>query len=281
MEKMLVSPEELAAHLDDPTWVVFDTRHELTDPARGPAAYAAGHIPGAYFLHVDHDLAGHHTGSNGRHPLPEPSDLAAKLNERGVAPDTQVVIYDDMGGNYAVRLWWMLRWLGHDRVALLDGGWPRWQGEQRPVSTALPAPRAGSFEPKRKLGATVDASFLERFSTDPSIRLIDARAAERFRGEQESIDPVAGHIPGAVNRFWKSNLEADGRFKSAEKLRAEFEMVLGAVPAAQVVHSCGSGVTACHNLFAMELAGLDGARLYPGSWSEWCADASRPVARGD
>lgn len=281
MEKMLVTPEELAAHLDDPTWVVFDTRHELTDPARGPAAYAAGHIPGAYFLHVDHDLAGHHTGSNGRHPLPEPSDLAAKLNQRGLAPGTRAVIYDDMGGNYAVRLWWMLRWLGHDRVALLDGGWPRWLEEKRPVSTALPAPRAGSFEPKPLLGATVDASFLERFSTDPSIRLVDARAAERFRGEQESIDPVAGHIPGAVNRFWKSNLEADGRFKSPEKLRAEFEAVLGGVPAAKVVHSCGSGVTACHNLFAMELAGLDGARLYPGSWSEWCADASRPVARGD
>ncbi len=280
MEKMLVTPEELAAHLDDPTWVVFDTRHELTDPARGPAAYAAGHIPGAYFLHVDHDLAGHHTGSNGRHPLPEPPDLAAKLSERGVAPGTQVVIYDDLGGNYAVRLWWMLRWLGHDRVALLDGGWPGWLAQKRPVSTAVPAPRSGSFAPKPTLGATVDASFLQRFSTDPSIRLIDARAAERFRGEQESIDPVAGHIPGAVNRFWKSNLEADGRFKSPEKLRAEFEPVLGGVPAAQVVHSCGSGVTACHNLFAMELAGLGGARLYPGSWSEWCADASRPVATG-
>jgi thiosulfate/3-mercaptopyruvate sulfurtransferase len=280
MENMLVTPEELQAHLQDPEWIVFDTRHELTDPARGPKVYAEGHVPGAYFIHVDHDLAGHHTGSNGRHPLPEPAAFAAMLNERGLAPSSQVVVYDDMGGNYAVRLWWMLRWLGHERVALLDGGWPRWLAEKRPVSKDVPAPRKGSFVPRPRLGATVDAPFLERFSRDPSIRLIDARAGERFRGEQESIDPVAGHIPGAVNRFWKSNLQADGRFKPPPVLRAEFEQVLAGVAPGQVVHSCGSGVTACHNLFAMELAGLAGARLYPGSWSEWCANPERPVAKG-
>jgi len=280
MEKLLVTPEELQAHLDDPHWIVFDTRHELTDPARGPKVYAEGHIPGAHFIHVDHDLAGHHTGTNGRHPLPEPAAFAAVLNERGLEPYSQVVIYDDMGGNYAVRLWWMLRWLGHERVALLDGGFPRWLAEKRPVSTETPAPRKGSFLPRPRLGATVDAPFLERFSRDPSIRLIDARAGERFRGEQETIDPVAGHIPGAVNRFWKSNLEADGRFKAPQALRAEFHQLLAGVDPGQVVHSCGSGVTACHNLFAMELAGLPGARLYPGSWSEWCADAKRPVAKG-
>ena len=280
MEKLLVTPEELQAHLDDPHWIVFDTRHELTDPARGPKVYAEGHIPGAHFIHVDQDLAGHHTGTNGRHPLPEPAAFAAVLNERGLEPYSQVVIYDDMGGNYAVRLWWMLRWLGHERVALLDGGFPRWLAEKRPVSTETPAPRKGSFLPRPRLGATVDAPFLERFSRDPSIRLIDARAGERFRGEQETIDPVAGHIPGAVNRFWKSNLEADGRFKAPQALRAEFHQLLAGVDPGQVVHSCGSGVTACHNLFAMELAGLPGARLYPGSWSEWCADAKRPVAKG-
>ena len=280
MEKLLVTPEELQAHLDDPHWIVLDTRHELTDPARGPKVYAEGHIPGAHFIHVDHDLAGHHTGTNGRHPLPEPAAFAAVLNERGLEPYSQVVIYDDMGGNYAVRLWWMLRWLGHERVALLDGGFPRWLAEKRPVSTETPAPRKGSFLPRPRLGATVDAPFLERFSRDPSIRLIDARAGERFRGEQETIDPVAGHIPGAVNRFWKSNLEADGRFKAPQALRAEFHQLLAGVDPGQVVHSCGSGVTACHNLFAMELAGLPGARLYPGSWSEWCADAKRPVAKG-
>ena len=277
---MLVTPEELQAHLDDPGWIVFDTRHELTDPARGPKVYAEGHIFGAHFIHVDHDLAGHHTGTNGRHPLPEPAAFAAMLNERGLVPSSQVVIYDDMGGNYAVRLWWMLRWLGHERVALLDGGWPRWLAEKRPVSTETPARRKGSFVPRPRLGATVDAPFLERFSRDPSIRLIDARVGERFRGEQETIDLVAGHIPGAVNRFWKSNLEADGRFKAPQALRAEFEHLLAGVDPGQAVHSCGSGVTACHNLFAMELAGLPGARLYPGSWSEWCADPNRPVAKG-
>jgi thiosulfate/3-mercaptopyruvate sulfurtransferase len=281
MEGMLVTPQELAAHLDDPRWVVFDVRHELTDPARGPKLYSEGHIPGAHFLHVDHDLAGHHTGTNGRHPLPEPAHLARKVAERGVTPETQVVIYDDMGGNYAVRLWWMLRWLGHGHVALLDGGYPRWLAEKRPVTTEVPPLRPGSFTPRPQLGATVDAPFLERFSQDDSIRLIDARAGERFRGEQETIDPVAGHIPGAVHRFWKSNLEADGRFKAPAALRSEFESVLAGVAPGQVVHSCGSGVTACHNLFAMELAGLRGSRLYPGSWSEWCADPARPVARGE
>jgi thiosulfate/3-mercaptopyruvate sulfurtransferase len=280
MDKMLVTTEELATHLGDPDWIVFDVRHELTDPTRGPKVYAEGHIPGAQFLHVDHDLAGHHTGKNGRHPLPEPAELARKLAERGVTPESQVVIYDDMGGNYAVRLWWMMRWLGHGRVALLDGGYPRWIAEKRPVTTDVPEPRAGSFAARPRLGATVDAPFLERFAQDPSIRLIDARAGERFRGEQETIDPVAGHIPGSVNRFWKSNLDADGRFKPAAMLRSEFEAILGAVPPQQAVHSCGSGVTACHNLFAMELAGLRGSRLYPGSWSEWCADPARPVARG-
>lgn len=280
MERLLVTPEELERHLDDPAWVVFDVRHELTDPEHGPLVYAAGHIPGAHFLHVDHDLAGAHTGKNGRHPLPEPAELARKLSERGVAPGTQVVVYDDMGGNYAVRLWWMLRWLGHDRVALLDGGYPRWRREKRPVTTEVPPKRAGSFTPAPALGATVDAPFLERFAQDPSIRLIDARSGERFRGEQEPIDPVAGHIPGSVHRFWKANLDADGLFKPPAALRGEFEAILGSVPPEQAVHSCGSGVTACHNLFAMELAGLRGSRLYPGSWSEWCADPSRPVARG-
>jgi thiosulfate/3-mercaptopyruvate sulfurtransferase len=278
MEKMLVTPEELQSHLDDPNWVVFDVRHELTDAARGPKVYAEGHVPGAYFLHMDHDLAGNHTGRNGRHPLPTPAELAKKLADRGVSADTQVVIYDDAAGSFAVRLWWMLRWLGHGRVALLDGGYPRWVAEKRPTTTEVPQPRAGSFQPRATLGATVDAPFLERFSTDPSIRLIDARVGERFRGEQETIDPVAGHIPGAVNRFWKSNVEADGRFKPPQVLRAEFESVMKGLAPGQVVHSCGSGVTACHNLFAMELAGLEGSRLYPGSWSEWCADPSRPVA---
>jgi thiosulfate/3-mercaptopyruvate sulfurtransferase len=279
-EKLLVTTDELAQHLADPDWVVIDTRHDLGNPDRGPAAYAEGHIPGAYFMHVDHDLAGPKTGKNGRHPLPNLDEFARKLNERGVAPGRQVVVYDDMGGNYAVRLWWMLRWLGHDKVALLDGGYPKWATEQRPIAREVPASRAGSFIPRPHLGSAVDVSFVERFAGSPGMKLVDARVAERFTGQQETIDPVAGHVPGAANRFWKENLDGDGRFKPAARLRAEFDSLLGGLDPSQVVHMCGSGVTACHNIFAMELAGLPGSKLYPGSWSEWCAEPSRPVAKG-
>jgi thiosulfate/3-mercaptopyruvate sulfurtransferase len=277
MDKILVSAQELATHLGDPGWVVFDTRHDLGDPAKGSRAYAAGHIPGAYFLHMDDDLAGPRSGSNGRHPLPDPQAFAARINARGVTPDTHVVVYDDMGGNFAVRLWWMLRWLGHDRVALLDGGFPAWQQAGLPITADVPAPRQGRFAPKPHLGWTVDAPFLERFHADASIRLVDARAAERFAGLQEPLDPVAGHIPGALNRFWQANLTPEGRFKAPEALRGEYDALLAGAAPSQSVHMCGSGVTACHNIFAMELAGLSGARLYPGSWSEWCADRSRPM----
>jgi thiosulfate/3-mercaptopyruvate sulfurtransferase len=277
MEKLLVTAPELAEHLDDPDWVVFDTRHDLMDPEKGRRAYAEGHIPGAYFLHVDDDLAGAKTGANGRHPLPDLAEFAARMNERGVTPKTQVVAYDDMSGNFAVRLWWMLRWLGHDRVALLDGGIPMWVKEGLPLTRDVPAPRKGAFVPRPHLGATVDVHFVERFREDPSIRLLDARAAERFAGLQEPIDPVAGHIPGAVNRFWQKNLTPDGRFKPADALRREYDAMLSGMAPEQTVHMCGSGVTACHNIFAMELAGLPGGRLYPGSWSEWCSDASRPM----
>jgi thiosulfate/3-mercaptopyruvate sulfurtransferase len=276
---MLITPEELARHLDDPRWVVFDTRHDLMDPAKGRKAYEAGHIPGAFFLGLDDALAGPRTGRNGRHPLPELSALAAALNRCGVGPDTHVVAYDDMSGSFAVRLWWMLRWLGHEQVSLLDGGFPLWVKEGRPVTAEQPAPREGHFVPRPQLGATVDAHFVDRFREDRAARLIDARAPERFKGLQEPIDPVAGHVPGAMNRFWKSNLRDDGRFKAPDVLRREFEALLGDADPGSAVHMCGSGVTACHNIFAMELAGLPGGRLYPGSWSEWCADPGRAVAR--
>ena len=280
MEKLLVNAEELAKHLDDPAWVVFDTRHDLTDPEAGPHHYAEGHIPGAYFLHTDRDLAGPKTGTNGRHPLPDIAAFAARINRCGVGPGTQVVAYDAQGGSFAVRLWWMLRWLGHGKVALLDGGWPLWVREKRPVAREVPPDRPGTFVPKPRLGATVDAPFVDRMREDAGAKLVDARAAARYAGAQETIDPVAGHIPGAVNRFWQSNLEADGRFKEAAKLRDEWRAILAGTPPERSVHMCGSGVTACHNLFALELAGLGEARLYPGSWSEWCADRSRAVATG-
>ena len=278
MDTNLVTTAELAAHLADPDWIVFDTRHELSDVGKGRRAYAAGHVPGAYFLHVDEDLSGPKSGTNGRHPLPDPAVFAAKMNERGLAPGKQVVVYDDLGGNFAVRLWWMLKWLGHDRVAILDGEWPQWEKEGRPVSTEVPPPRKGNFVARPMLGATVDAPFLERFREDPSIKLVDARAPERYAGLKEPIDPVAGHIPGAVSRFWQKNLNPDGRFKSREQLRKEYDEMLAGMPGESVVHMCGSGVTACHNMIAMAIAGLPVGRLYPGSWSEWVADRSRPVA---
>jgi thiosulfate/3-mercaptopyruvate sulfurtransferase len=277
---MLVTTQQLADHLEDRDWIVIDTRHDLMDPARGPRVYAEGHIPGAYFMHVDHDLSGAMTGKNGRHPLPDLAAFAAKVNACGVAPGRKVVAYDDMGGNWALRLWWLLRWLGHDEVSVLDGQFPAWVKEGRPVSKDVPPAREGAFVPKPLLGATVDSGYLEVFHESPGLRLIDARAAERFEGRVEPIDPVAGHIPGAVNRFWKDNLAPDGRFKAPGQLREEYLAILGDTPAAQAVHACGSGVTACHNVFAMELAGLAGSRLYPGSWSEWCSDPARPVALG-
>ena len=276
--ELLVSTEQLAAHLADPDWIVVDVRHDLVDPRKGPAAYAAGHIPGAYFLHVDDDLAGFKDGTNGRHPLPPLDLFALRMNARGVAPGRMVVAYDERGGMFASRLWWMLRWLGHERAALLDGGFAAWLREERPVDTEVPAPREGRFVPRPQLGATVDVHYVAAFRESPTVRLIDARAPERFSGAQEPIDPVAGHIPGAVNRFCQQNLAPDGRFKPASQLRAEFLELLGDATPNLTVHQCGSGVAACHNILAMELAGIHGSRLYPGSWSEWCADPARPIA---
>ncbi|MCM2329382.1 MAG: sulfurtransferase [Lysobacter sp.] len=278
--ELLVSTETLAAHLDDPEWIVFDTRHDLAWPEKGREAWKAAHVPGAFFMHMDEDLSGSKTGKNGRHPLPAIADFAARMNRCGVAPGRQVVVYDDGGGSFAVRLWWMLRWLGHERVALLDGGFAAWKRESRPLDAAVPAPRDGRFEPRPAQGATVDTAAVAAGLGGPGMVILDARAATRYMGENETLDPVAGHIPGSLNRFWQHNLGYDGRFLPPEELHAEFIEELGEVPPSSVVHSCGSGVTACHNLFAMELAGLAGSRLYPGSWSEWCADPSRPVATG-
>jgi thiosulfate/3-mercaptopyruvate sulfurtransferase len=280
MDSLLITPADLAAHLDDPAWIVFDTRHDLGDPAKGQRAYALSHIPGAYFAHVDKDLAGAKSGTNGRHPLPGAEAFAEFLNTRGVGPGTRVVVYDDTSGMYASRLWWLLDWLGHDDVRLLDGGYSRWQHEGGAITSELPSHRPGHFVPRPRLGATVDAPFVAAFGRDARVALIDARAADRFEGRVEPLDPVAGHIPGAVNRFWQANLGPDGSFKAAGQLREEFTKLLAGRASADAIHSCGSGVTACHNLFAMQLAGLGGSRLYPGSWSEWCADPARPVATG-
>jgi thiosulfate/3-mercaptopyruvate sulfurtransferase len=275
----LVDTETLARHLDDPSWVVFDCRHDLARPDWGETEYAKSHIPGARFLHLDRDLSAPMTGKNGRHPLPDPGALAAKLGAAGVGPATQVVVYDAQASAYAARAWWSLRWLGHDAVAILDGGWGRWLKEGHPETAALPAPTAARFVARTRAMA-VDAAYVLAHLRDPVVKVVDARANDRYRGQNETLDPVAGHIPGSVNRVIKENLDATGRFKPAAQLLAEWEAFLGGLAPGQVVHSCGSGVAACHNLFAMELAGLAGSRLYGGSWSEWVADPSRPVATG-
>jgi len=275
----LVATETLAAHLDDLRWIVFDCRHDLGHPNAGREAYLSSHLPGARFMHMDEDLAGPLTGSNGRHPLPDPATFAAKLGAAGVGRDSQVVAYDAQGGASAARLWWMLRWLGHDAVAVLDGSLGKWRREERPETAALPRITSARFEPHPRPD-TVDVGFVASHLRDPAVKLVDARSAERYRGEAEPIDPVAGHIPGSVNRFVGDNLGTGSVFKPAAQLRAEWQALLAGMPAEGIVHSCGSGVAACHNLLAMEIAGLSGSRLYPGSWSEWCADPRRPYVTG-
>lgn len=272
----LVDGATLAAHLDDAGWRVFDCRHQLADPAAGEAAYTAGHLPGASFLHLDRDLSGPTTGSNGRHPLPDPQRLAARLAAAGVSNTTQVVAYDDAGGMIAGRLWWLLRWLGHERVALLDGGIQGWQAAGRPLSRAVPQPASAVFAAAPR-DWVVDADTVLANLDGGELCVVDARSPDRFRGENETLDRVGGHIPGARNRFFRDNLDADGCFRPAAELRREFSALLAGVAPAQVVMQCGSGVSACHNLLAMEIAGLPGARLYAGSWSEWCSDPVRPV----
>ena len=276
----LVSGADLAQHLDDPVWVVVDCRHDLVAAGAGENAYNAAHIRDARFMHADRDLAGPLNGRNGRHPLPAAGVFMQTLGKAGITPSSQVVTYDAQGGIFASRLWWMLHhWLGHRNVAVLDGGWNQWLADARPQSTTVPRPAPSNYN-ATPLDVIADTGYVQSHLGQAGMLLIDARAADRYRGENETLDPVAGHIPGARNRFFKDNLAADGRFKSAAALRAEFETLIAGATANTVVHQCGSGVTACHNKLAMDIAGLPGSRVYPGSWSEWCADPSRPVRTG-
>lgn len=279
---MLIRTDDLASHLNDPSWVIFDCRHDLVDHGKGERLYRENHLPGAHFASVETALAGSKTGKNGRHPLPTPEAFAEFLARCGVTRASKIVAYDDAGGLYAARLWWMARWIGLENVALLDGGWQKWTAENRAVTTAVPTPK-----PVPALAVTMDrtavlsaADVLNRLS-DPSSALIDARAGERYRGEVEPMDPVAGHIPGALNRFYKTNLKADLTFRPADELKTEFRTLIGSRAPERIAHQCGSGITACANLFAMEYAGLPGSKLYAGSWSEWVSDPTRPVARGE
>jgi len=280
----LISAAELQALQRSPVPpLLLDCGFDLADPAAGERQHAAGHLPGAVYVHLDRDLSGMKTGRNGRHPLPDRAALAAKAGVWGIAPGTQVVTYDAQGGPYAARAWWLLKWLGHAAVAALDGGVAAWQATGGALVTAPAEPRPQPPYPAAQAAMpTIDAHRLQ--SQLDQVTLFDARAGERYRGDVEPLDPVAGHIPGATLRFFKDNLAPDGRFKAAAQLRAEFE-ALGAVGpvggrGGPVVHQCGSGVTACHNLLAMAHAGLGTTTLYPGSWSEWCSDPLRPVARG-
>lgn len=277
----LVTTDELAAHLDDPLWVVLDCRFMLTDTEAGQRAYHQGHIPGARYAHLDKDLSVPVTKDSGRHPLPDPEVLAKKLGEWGVGNDTQVIAYDDSFGAMAGRLWWLLRWLGHVRVALLDSGLPKWQREQLPLTAEVPEIKPVTFSATPRHDLWVETAVVEEALRHGDTILIDARAEERFSGEIEPLDPVAGHIPGAVNYPYEDNLDFSGEFLNKNDLRGEYEGLLAGKSPDRVIHMCGSGVTACHNILAMEHAGLHGARLYAGSWSEWIRDRSRPIATGN
>jgi len=270
----LVSTEELGRH---PEWRVFDCRHDLAKPDRGLEEFAIGHIPGARFAHLDRDLSAPMNGANGRHPLPDAKTFIAWLGRQGLAPADQIVCYDSGSGAVAARLWWMLRWVGHEAVAVLDGGLAKWLQEGRPVSAEVPEVSATVYPGKAK-GAMV-ASVAMVAKKLKKAALLDARAPLRYRGEQEPIDPVAGRIPGAKNRFNGDNLSSEGTFKNAAMLRSEFAAIFPDRNAAEIIHYCGSGVSACHNALAMEIAGLGGSRVYVGSWSEWSADPARPIAR--
>lgn len=275
----LISAAELAALLKQAGTtdvLVLDCRFSLAAPEAGQQAYAQGHVPGAVYANLDKDLSGPKTGLNGRHPLPTPDAFLATLRRWGLQAHTEVIAYDDAGGMFAARAWWMLRWMGHPLVRVLDGGWGSWQAQGGAVSTEVPSrsPSQIQLTPHDEHLTRID--FVQaNLGNRGAMQLLDARAPDRFRGENETLDPVGGHIPGAINRFFQLNLAADGRFKPPQLLRDEFTALLGSQPIDTVVHQCGSGVTACHNLLAMTHAGLEGSRLYAGSWSEWCADQGR------
>ncbi|MBE0613622.1 MAG: sulfurtransferase [Burkholderiales bacterium] len=275
----LVSPEQLEAHLRDPQWLIFDCRFALTRPESGRQAYVKAHIPGARYAHLEEDLCGPITPASGRHPLPDPNLLADKLGRWGVDGDKQVVVYDDSFGAMAVRLWWLLRWLGHDAVALLDGGFPAWQRQGRELGADTPLIQPAAFRAAPDDNLWIDSPAMLQALEQKRV-IIDARAEERFSGFIEPLDKVAGHIPGTLNSPYEDNLDMRGNFLKAEELRALYEPLLGGSPPNEAIHMCGSGVTACHNLLAMEIAGMPGGKLYVGSWSEWITDPSRPIATG-
>ncbi len=286
MTNALISATELTTLLREASGQVLliDVSFDLSDPGAGLRSHLAGHLPGAAYVHLDSDLSAAKTGLNGRHPLPSPEAFCARMAALGARDDHHIVAYDSNGSMYAARLWWMLRWAGHARVQVLDGGLAAWRAAGGAVEVGdAPAPVLADAQPysrRPSLVTSVDHTALRANLATQQHFVVDARAPDRYRGENETLDPIGGRIPGAGNRFFRDNLAADGHFKPAAQLRAEWLTVMGDRAATDLVHQCGSGVTACHNLLAMEAAGLTGAALYAGSWSEWCAQSGAPIARG-
>jgi thiosulfate/3-mercaptopyruvate sulfurtransferase len=278
--KTLVSPAELALHLDDPHWAVVDARFSLADHELGEQNYRAAHIPGAVYAHLERDLSSPQiAGKTGRHPLPPVEVIARTLGAWGIGDDTQVIVYDDNSGVFAGRLWWMLRWLGHDAAAILDGDFRQWQREGRPVRSGVEHRAPRPFTPRMRPELVVTAGEIEARLGDPTLHLFDARAADRFRGENETLDPLGGHIPGARSAPYAGNLDAEGRMLPPEVLRARFEQLLDGAPVAEAIFYCGSGVSVAHDAIALEHAGLGLPRVYVGSWSDWISTGQRPVER--
>jgi thiosulfate/3-mercaptopyruvate sulfurtransferase len=281
MYTTLISPQELAANLNNSNWAVVDCRFALTDTEQGRREYQQSHIIGAVYAHLDEDLSGPIIpGQTGRHPLPAIETFAQMLAKWGIDNHTQVVAYDSAGGAMASRLWWMLRWLGHRAVAVLDGGWPAWQRKGLPTRSGDETRGPKTFTPHPRPELLAQADDVLRLCTNPAYRLFDARSADRYRGENETLDPVAGHIPGALSLPYGGNLDKDGSFLPAGQLKARFKAHFGDIPAERTIFYCGSGVTAAHNALAVAHAGLGEAKLYAGSWSEWITDPSRPVETG-
>ena len=278
MHSSLISTQIAQDHLDNPEWCFFDCRYELTAPEKKKEEYSLSHIPGAVYVDMNKDLAATHVaGKTGRHPLPSVDNLALKFSAMGIDNSIQVAVYDDAGGSHAARFWWILRWLGHDAVTVIDGGWSSWIKEERPVSSEILIPVAKKFIALPRINWTVTADEIIKDFNKPETCVLDARSGQRFRGENEKLDPVAGHIPGALSAPFTDNLNENGNWKSKSELRQKFEKLLKGSPAEEAVSYCGSGITACHNILAIYHAGLGESRLYPGSWSEWITNPDRPV----
>lgn len=280
MFNTLISVDELNNNLKSPNWVIVDCRFSLADKESGRRDYQSAHIPSATYAHLDEDLSGPIIpGKTGRHPLPSVKKAATLFSSWGIGNDTQVVAYDQGHGGIAARLWWMLRWLGHEKVAVLNGGWAAWQKAGLTTNEEVPSASPRLFSPAPRIDLVIPLEVIAANIKNKAFKLIDSRAAERYRGEKEPIDPVAGHIPTAINAPFIENVDAGGKFRSKEELRARFAGLLDQQPAEESIFYCGSGVTACHNLLALQYAGMGEGKLYPGSWSEWIVDPDRGVER--